>query len=459
MKIIVLNGSPKGEHSITLQYTHFIQKIFPKHELKTIHIAQRIKKIEKDEETFQKIMEDIRSSDGVLWSFGLWVMVVSAQYMQFVELISERGDGDIFRDKYAAGLSTSIHFYDHTAHNYIRAVCEDLNMRYVDGISLDILDLMKKESRKQLIIFAENFFDAIENKTATTRLFRPLTFSSYVYEPTKSAGKVDAEGKTIVVLTDDYNRDSNLGKMIARFKESFATAIEIIDLNDIDIRGACLGCMRCGYDNSCQYRDGFTEFYNNRVKTADIIVFAGAVKGRYLSSMWKTFYDRAFFWNHTPSLAGKQMAYIISGPLTQNDNLIQLLEASSTMRQHANHVDIVTDECEDSLEIDSQLQGLAARLIRFSTKGYLKPQNFLVVGGHKVFRDNIWGRLRPIWQADHRYYKRHGFYNFPQKDVKIRVLNPILMSLTKIPGFRKRFYGNIKTFPSKKYAKLIERIT
>jgi len=459
MKIVVLNGSPKGEHSITLQYTHFLQKKFPQHDLKAIHIAERIKKIEKDEATFQEIMEDIRSSDGVIWSFGLWVMAVSAQCMRFVELISERGAEDIFRDKYTAALSTSIHFYDHTAHNYIRGVCEDLNMRYVEGISLDLLDLMKEESRRQLIIFADNFFDAIENKTTTTRLFRPLTFSSFMYEPTKPTSKIDAEDKKVVVLTDGYNRDSNLGKMITRFQESFSSEIEIIDLNDIDIRGACLGCMRCGYDNSCQYRDGFTEFYNNRVRTADIIVFAGTVKGRYLSSMWKTFYDRAFFWNHTPSLTGKQIAYIMSGPLTQNDNLIQILEASSTTRQHANHVDIVTDESEDSSEIDGQLHSLATRLIRFSLKGYIKPQNFLAVGGHKVFRDDIYGRLRPLWQADHRYYKSHGFYDFPQKDFKIRILTPILMFLTKISGFRKGFYKNVKTFPSKRYTKLIEKIT
>jgi len=459
MKIIVLNGSPKGEYSITLQYSHFLQKKFPQHELETVHIAKKIKKIEKDEEAFKEIMEDIRSSDGVIWSFGLWIMAVSAQYMRFVELISDRGAKDIFKDKYTAALSTSIHFYDHTAHNYIRAVCEDLNMRYVEGFSLDMLDLMKEESRSQLIIFAENFFDTIENRTATTRLFRPLTFSSFVYEPTKPAGKVDIESKKVVVLTDDYNRDSNLGKMIDRFKGSFSSEIEIIDLKDIDIRGACLGCMRCGYDNSCQYRDGFTEFYNNRVRTADIIVFAGVVKGRYLSSMWKTFYDRAFFWNHTPSLAGKQIAYIISGPLTQNNNLIQLLEASSTTRQHANHVDIVTDECGDSQEIDAQLQGLAARLIRFSIIGYMKPQNFLALGGQKVFRDDIWGRLRGIWQADHRYYKSHGFYDFPQKDLKIRILNPILMALTKIPVFRNGFYKNVKSFPSKRYTKLIEKIT
>lgn len=458
MKFIVLNGSPKGEHSITLQYVRFLQKKFPQHEFKTIHVSQKIKKIEKDEETFMKIIEEVRSSDGVLWCFGLWVLVVAAQYMRFIELISERGVEDAFRDKYTAALSTSIHYYDHTAHNYIRAVCEDLGMKYVEGLSFDILDLMKKERRETLIFFAENFFSAIEKKAVTSQLFSPMTFSDFVYQPSSPEEKINSDGKKVVVLTDAYDGNSNLAQMIDRFRESFADETELIDLNDIDIQGACLGCMKCGYDYHCVQKDGFSDFYNNQVKTADIIVFAGTLQGRYLSSKWKTFFDRAFFWNHTPSLAGKQIGYILSGPLSQNQNLIQILEATSIARQHAGHVDIISDECENSSEIDGQLQSLAERLVKFSGKGYIKPQNFLGVGGHKVFRDDIWGRLRPIWQADHRYYRSHGLYDFPQREFKIRIFRPIMMLLTRIPAFRKGFYAKIKTFPAKRYGRLIEKI-
>ena len=74
MKIIVLNGSPKGELSITLQYVHFLQNKFPQHELKIFHVSQRIKKLEKDEKTFREIIEEVRSSDGVLWAFGVFVL-------------------------------------------------------------------------------------------------------------------------------------------------------------------------------------------------------------------------------------------------------------------------------------------------------------------------------------------------------------------------------------------------
>jgi multimeric flavodoxin WrbA len=458
MKIIVLNGSPKGEDSITLQYVAYIRKHFPQHDFKIFHVSQRIKKMERDLEAFQEVIDEVRSADGVLWSFGLWVLCVPAQFMRFIELISERGMEAAFENKYAAVLTTSIHFYDHTAHNYMRAVCEDLKMKFVDSISLDIIDMMKEDRRREITIFAEGFIKSIREQAVTSRLFNPLTFSDFVYQPTEPKTRVDPGTKKVLVLTDANDIHTNLGKMITRFKQSFAGEIDVINQNDIDIRGACLGCMRCGYDYNCVYQDGFASFYNQRVRTADMIVFAGTVKGRYLSSMWKTFYDRAYFWNHTPSLAGKQLGYIIAGPLRQNPNLIQILEASSTARQYANHVDIITDECEDSAEIDDLLQSFAERLVNFAEKGYLRPQNFLSVGGHKVFRDDIWGRLRPLWQADYRYFKKHGLFDFPQKDYKIRVLTPILMLLTRIPAIRKKYYANVKTFPSGRLKKLIEHV-
>ena len=178
MKIIVLNGSPKGEDSITLQYVAYIRKHFPQHDFRIIHISQRIKKIERDLGAFQEIIDEVRSADGVLWSFGVWVLCVPAQYMRFIELISERGMEDAFENKYAAVITTSIHFYDHTAHNYMRAVCEDLGMKYVDAISLDIIDMMNEERRREMTVFAEGFFKACKSR------LQPQGFSTHLLSET-----------------------------------------------------------------------------------------------------------------------------------------------------------------------------------------------------------------------------------------------------------------------------------
>jgi multimeric flavodoxin WrbA len=457
MKIIILNGSPKGEFSITLQYLNFIERKFDEHDFRIIHISQKIKKIEKDKEYFNEIIQEINESDAVIWSFGLWVLAVPAQYVRFIELISERKVESVFRDKYTAAISTSIQFYDHTAHNYIRGVCEDLNMRFVDGISFYMLDLMKEEKRKDLQVFFENLVRTYDKQLHTSRLFSPITSNGYTYRPNQRAEKIDTN-KKILVITDQDEKNSNLYQMIKRFLDSFQDRPEIIDLNSIHIQGACLGCMRCGYDYNCQYKDGFKEFYNNQVRKADILVFAGTMKGRYLSSLWKTFFDRAFFWNHTPSLLRKQIAYLISGPISKNPNLVQILEGNVTTRQSANLVDIVTDESADSEIIDSLLDRLAQQVVYYSEKDFVRPKNFMGVGGHKIFRDEIYGHIRGVWQADHRYYRKHGLYDFEQKKIGLRIMNSILLLACKIPSVRKKYYGNIKKFPAQRFGKLIDKL-
>ena len=457
MRIIVLNGSPKGEYSVTLQYVNLVKKIFEEHDFLIIHISKRIKKIEKDLHLFNQIIEDVKTSDLVLWSFGLWVLAVPAQYMRFIELIMERKAESAFNNKYTAVISTSIHFYDHTAHNYMRAVCEDLDMQFVEGISFDMMDLMQEKERGDLITFFENIIRTVEKKTVMSKMYPPLQFNHFVYEPSHDSDNIKTN-KKVLVIADYYEENSNLGRMIHRFSSSFENAAEVIPLNAINIKGACLGCMRCGYDYQCHYNDEFTDFYNNRVRKADVIVIAGTMNGRYLSSKWKTFFDRAFFWNHTPSLVGKQIAYLISGPVSQNYNLVQILEATVTARQMANMVDIVSDECSDSNEIDATLQGLAEQVVYYSERNYIRPFNFLGVGGHKIFRDDVWGRIRGIWQADHRYYKRHGLYDFPQKKIGLRIMNFFLLLACKVPYIRKKYYDNVKKFPAVRYGKLIEKL-
>ena len=59
MKITVLNGSPKGDTSVTMQYVHYMQNTFPQHELEIVNVAQRIRKIERDAETWETIVDQI----------------------------------------------------------------------------------------------------------------------------------------------------------------------------------------------------------------------------------------------------------------------------------------------------------------------------------------------------------------------------------------------------------------
>ena len=436
MKITVLNGSPKGKTSVTMQYVHYIQKEFPQHELKIINIAQRIKKIESDERAFQEILDEVKISDGVLWASPVYYFLVPANYKRFIELVSERGAKEVFQDKYTAVLTTSIHFFDHTAHNYLHAICDDLDMRYVGAFSADMADLLKATERERLRLFAGDFFETIGNHAPISKSYRPVTWRDFDYIPGDARSKVDVGGKKVVLVTDAQEHQANLSGMIERFKDSFSGEIETINLRDLDIKGSCLGCLQCGYDNQCVYKDEYVAFYNTKIKTADILIFAGTIQDRYLSSRWKMFFDRSFFNGHVPSLVGKQLGFIISGPLSQIPNLRQILEAHAEM-QRANLAGIVTDEYGDAAEIDSLLQDLAGRIVRFAASGYIRPSTFLGIGGMNLFRDAIWGRLRFPFRADYLAYKKLGVFDFPQKNYKMRIQSAIMSLLSKSPAFRK----------------------
>ena len=162
MKIAVLNGSPKGPVSVTMQYVSYITKRHPEHELKVFHVAQKVHVLEKEPGRFEAIIEEIRRSDGVLWAFPLYILLVSSQYKRFIELIGERKAGGAFAGRYAAALSTSINFYDNTAHAYIRGISEDLGLKYLGFYSASMHDLMKKTEQERLELFARSFFQGIQ---------------------------------------------------------------------------------------------------------------------------------------------------------------------------------------------------------------------------------------------------------------------------------------------------------
>ena len=57
MKILVLNGSPKGKYSITLQTVLYLERKFPEHTFEVLHVGQRIKSLEKDFTEAKRLME------------------------------------------------------------------------------------------------------------------------------------------------------------------------------------------------------------------------------------------------------------------------------------------------------------------------------------------------------------------------------------------------------------------
>ncbi len=441
MNIIVLNGSPKGDLSATLQYVHYIAKKYPQHKFSTLHIARDIQKTENDPQRFAAVIDQVAAADIVLWSFPLYYLLVHAHYKRFIELIWERRATAAFQGKYTLAIATSIHCYDHTALQYIRAVCDDLGMRFLGDFSADMQDLLDTDKRKQLLIFADNALQTAAQQRPTFCVSQPAAVKPLPYCPGPAPSAVNPIDKKILIVTDTKDSASNQAQMVSRLQARFGGNGTVVNLQELRIETSCLGCIQCGYDNCCplEDRDDFIPFYRDRVMTADILIYAGTIRDRYLSARWKTFFDRSFFMGHIPAIKDKQVGFVIAGPLSANPHLREILQAYFEMME-ANLVAIVSDECSDSLTLDGQLDLLALQLITFSQQNYRKPRTFLGIAGHKLLRDAIWGRLRFPFIADHRYFKTHGGYDFPQRDWRSRLKNGFMMLLMKIPWIREEVY-------------------
>lgn len=442
MKIVVVNGSPKGDVSVTMQYVSYVKKKFPEYTYEQFNVAQNIRKIEKDTAAWNAILDSVRSADLVLFAFPLYYLVVPSQYKRFIELIFERNAQDAFAGKYAASLSTSIHFFDQIAHAYIHAISDDLGMKYLGFYSAAMNDLLLEEEQKRLEQFASLLITAVQEKIPVQRENAPLTWPTLAYSPGAPARTVDTKTKKIVILTDEDGSSPNLAAMISRLTKTFSGSVETINLHDLNVTGGCLGCCQCGYDNTCVYTDGYADLFTNKLVPADIIILAGSVHDRYLSSTWKQFFDRSFFMGHIPSLKDKQIGFVIAGPLHQIPSLKEALVAWAD--NGGCHAHVVTDEVPDSGELDALLDTMAQRLLACAEITYIPPQTFYAVGGHKIFRDSVYGGMRFVFQADYRYYCEHGLFDFPQADLKTRLANALFIPLTKIPWFRKKVFGEMK---------------
>ena len=142
MNIVVLNGSPAGKDSITLYTLLYIQKHFPEHRYEILHVAQQIRKMEKEPETWRRALAE---ADLILFCYPVYTFLVPAQLHRFIEMI--KASGVDLSGKYATQITTSKHFYDVTAHQFIQDNCADLGLKYVRGLSAEMDDLRHEQGR------------------------------------------------------------------------------------------------------------------------------------------------------------------------------------------------------------------------------------------------------------------------------------------------------------------------
>ncbi|MBE7003814.1 MAG: iron-sulfur protein [Ruminococcaceae bacterium] len=430
MNILVLSGSPKGENSITLQTVLYLEKLHPEHRFTYLHVGRTYRSLERD---FSPAAEALKDAELLLFAYPVYTFLVPSQLHRFLELM--KASGVELRGKYATQITTSKHFYDVTAHRFIKDNCQDLGLRFINGLSADMEDLLHEKGRAQ----AEAFFDYVLHCMERGLYETPPA-------PLPPAGKKpvtparETEGKTgrAVIVADLTQEDGQLRAMVERFRAVSPLRTELVNLREFPFKGGCLSCFHCAAEGKCVYTDGFDDFLRNNIQTADAIVLAFTIRDHSMGSLFKTYDDRQFCNGHRSVTMGKPFGYLISGAYSREDNLQMVVEA----RAEAGGNFLAGVAC-DETDPDREIDALADRLAYAVAHHYVQSANFYGVGGMKIFRDLIW-QMQGLMREDHRFYKAHGQYDFPQKRRATMLAMYLVGAMAANPSFQKKM-GNKMT--------------
>lgn len=445
MKILVLNASPKGQNSTTVHTALYLQALHPEHQFTYLPVGQRIKSYEKD---FTPVRDALMEAECILFCYPVYTFIAPYQLHKLVELI--KADGVDLSGKFTSQITTSKHFYDVTAHRYVEENCLDLGMKVVRGLSADMEDLLSEKGQKE----ARAFFDQLIFACGHGIFMPPLPpvppRDKPLYQPScKELPK--KEGKDVVIVTNYGPKDENLKNMIVDFQAALPYKSRVVNLRDFPFAGGCLGCFGCAITGKCVYRDGFDTFLRNNIQTADGFVYAFTISDHYTHSSFKCFDDRQFCNGHRTVTHGTPIAYLISGDYQYEPNLRMILEGRSEVG--GNYLaGVATDEGDTKANLQGVAQNLAFAMERHLTR----PANFYGVGGMKIFRDLIY-MMQGLMKADHQFYKKHGIYDFPQKQKKRIWQMRFVGALMAIPSIQKQAKGKMTQAMVAPYQKVVEK--
>ena len=414
MNILIINGSPKGQYSTTLHTCLYLQKRFSGHSFEVLDAGQRIKSLQKD---FSPAIEAISRAELIIFSYPVYTFLAPSQLHTFIALMKEAHlDRRLDLDgKVATQVTTSKHFYDITAHRYIEDNCADMGLAFIDGLSADMDDLLTEKGRKE----AEDFFKIVL-WSISKGYFKKPSVEPYAFAPVKVEYPDLAEilpferpegsgGKRVVIVADWKEDDIQLRAMVSRFKARLPYECDVVNIGEFPFLGGCVSCFNCATTGKCIYKDGFDTFLRENIHKHDAIVYAFRISDHSMGCRFKMYDDRQFCNGHRTVTMGTPFAYLVSGALSKEENLRTVIEARAQVGGNF-LAGIATDECDPCAEIDR----LADTLIYALANGHSCPQNFYGVGGMKIFRDLIF-LMRGMMRADHKFFKSHGQYDFPQK--------------------------------------------
>ena len=442
MKVCILNGSPKSKYSITLQTSLYLEKLNKDTEVEIVHAGNMINFLEKD---FSKVIQAVEKADLIVFSYPVYTCIAPYQTHKLIELL-KKANLDL-TGKFATQITTSKKFYDMTAHKYIEQNCYDLGLKYIQGLTADMDDLTTEKGQKEAVAF----WNCVKNSVKNNVYEVPKIVEEKEVPYVKAFEEIEKKdiGKKTVIVTNCEDNDTNLIAMIEDFQNKYPYESKVINIAKYPMKGGCLGCFACASDGACVYKDGFDKFLREEILTNDVIIYAFTVKDHSMGATFKRYEDRQFCNGHRTVTMGMPIGYIVNGNYGEEDNLKVLLEARSSVG-HNYLSGIATDS--ESMEL------MIKKLDYAILNNYVTTQNFYGIGGMKIFRDLIYV-MRGLMKADHKFYKKKGFYDdLPQKQKGRMVMMILLGGLAGNKKMRKKMGNKMNEGMVAPYRKVINKL-
>ena len=445
MNILVLNGSPKGKYSITLQTVLYLEKKFKDCHFEILNVGQTIKVLEKD---FTPAIKAIEQADALLFSYPVYTFIAPSQLHRFIELMKEHHVA--VEGKFATQLSTSKHFYDVTAHRYIMENCQDMGMKFVKGLSADMEDLLEEKGQQEAEKFLKYFRWCVE-KDICEPVPERGEVTPLVTATVPEVIQAKEKQSEVVIITDCEKGNLALQNMIARFQAVLSCKSRVVNIREYPFRGGCLGCFNCAVSGKCIYTDGFDDFLRNDIQTGDAMVYAFSIKDHSMGSAFKLYDDRQFCNGHRTVTMGMPIGYLVSGHYSQEENLRMIVEGRCEVGGNF-LAGVATDEQDPDKAIDA----MAAKLEYAIENKHVQPQNFFGVGGMKIFRDLIY-LMQGMMKADHKFFKAHDQYDFPQKKKGTLLMMYLVGALLSNPKLKSKIGNQMNEGMLAPYKKVLEK--
>ena len=381
----------------------------------------------------------MRSADGVIWAFPLYILLVCSQYKRFIELVEERGAASAFPGKHAVTLSTSINYFDSNAHTYMRSVCEDLGMRFVGRVLRPHARPHEREkSARAWRVFAAELFGAIHDGAEFPRTTAVLPAAAVRPSVGASTGR---HGRDCWEADRDPHRHEARAGEPARHGGSPLRRVGRPGARGQPVRPRHQGrvprvpALRRFLPLRLHGQGRVHRFLHHGPRPCGCHCFcrghsrAASFRGNGASSSTaasSTRTPRPWSASSLPSWLRGRSACCPSSVTPTKDG--PSCSAPTSRRSSPTRA---TRACLMRRWI-SWPEGWC----RLSEAAYVAPRTFLGVAGMKIFRDDIWSELRIVFRADHKAYKRMGFYDFPQKRIGHRVLMGLAWLVTGLPGIR-----------------------